>query len=160
MKIIGKSATGYIAEFNHTEIEKFMNLYYGKMKRLEIGDEVNFGKGFDFHADVVTALAKTREFLYLQDLSEQNRKDANDFLEMVCDNLPDGIDDYLDGWIVYRDKTYHLSEFSNLNNKAHYPNGSPFPIPWNGYISDSYFSGIVIELSEDGEMYRIGTYFS
>lgn len=64
-----------------------------------------------------------------------------------------------DGWIWYRKRVYHISEFMDLNNKFHNPN-HPFPAPWNGYISDSFFSGILIEISEDGEMYRIGTYLS
>lgn len=29
---------------------------------------------------------------------------------------------------------------------------------WDGYHSDSYFSGIVIKLSPDGEQYQVGTY--
>jgi hypothetical protein len=31
---------------------------------------------------------------------------------------------------------------------------------WDGYQSDSYFSGVVIKISPDGEQYKIGTYFS
>ena len=31
---------------------------------------------------------------------------------------------------------------------------------WQGYSSDSYFSGIVVNYSTDGEQYQIGTYIS
>ena len=27
-----------------------------------------------------------------------------------------------------------------------------------GYYSDSYFSGVVVKISRDGERYRVGTY--
>ena len=30
---------------------------------------------------------------------------------------------------------------------------------WDGYSSDSYFFGIVIKLSSDGERYKIGYYY-
>jgi hypothetical protein len=31
---------------------------------------------------------------------------------------------------------------------------------WDGYTSDTFFSGLVIKLSDDGEQYKIGMYFS
>ena len=64
MKIIGKGSGGtYICEVSHTEIEKFLNLYYGKMKHMKPGDDVDLGKGYQFHHDTVAALKKTDEFL-------------------------------------------------------------------------------------------------
>ena len=61
---------------------------------------------------------------------------------------------YEDGFILYKGNWYHLSEFMNIDNN------SPFPKPWHGYSSDGFFSGILIEMSEDGEQYRIGWYCS
>jgi hypothetical protein len=65
-------------------------------------------------------------------------------------------DDEFDGWICLRKKYgrmwFHLSDFMRLDR------GSNIPGKWQGYSSDSYFSGTLIELSSDGEMYRIGTY--
>jgi len=53
----------------------------------------------------------------------------------------------------YRGNVYSLDEFMAI------PNGA-FPTKWHGYHSDSFFSGILIEVSEDGEQYRVGTYIS
>ena len=60
-------------------------------------------------------------------------------------------------WIWYRKRLYHLSDFMDLSNRF-YVTESPFPKPWHGYLSDSFFSGVLIEISDDGEQYRIGTY--
>ena len=68
------------------------------------------------------------------------------------DHLDD--DDKCDGFIHYRNRWYHTSDFMRINE------GSPFESKWHGYSSDSYFSGVLIELSDDGEGYRIGTYLS
>jgi hypothetical protein len=61
-------------------------------------------------------------------------------------------EDVLDGFFRYRGHWYHLDQFM------------PAPIAtiagWDGYASDSYFSGIVIKLSRDGERIKVGTYFS
>lgn len=66
MRILGLSGDGvtkkYICEINHTEIEKFLGLYYDNMKKLNIGDEVNLGKGYDYHRETKAALEKTQEF--------------------------------------------------------------------------------------------------
>ena len=61
-------------------------------------------------------------------------------------------DDTFDGFLCYRRQWYHVSDFMCA------PEG--FPAPWSGYSGDSYFSGVVIELSNDGESYRIGLYLS
>lgn len=58
------------------------------------------------------------------------------------------------GWIVYRKSIYHISDFVTLQR------GGRFEKDWDGYISDSFYSGIFIKLSKDGEQYKIGRYFS
>ncbi|MCK5604605.1 hypothetical protein KAR91_22140 [Candidatus Pacearchaeota archaeon] len=64
MKVIGTGVDGkYICEVSHTEIEKFQNLYFGKVERLSIGDEVDFGAGYDFSSDIQSAFQKTKAFL-------------------------------------------------------------------------------------------------
>jgi len=41
MKIIGTvSNKTYICEVTHTELEKFMNLYYDNLKTLKVGDKL------------------------------------------------------------------------------------------------------------------------
>lgn len=56
-----------------------------------------------------------------------------------------------DGFFCYRGTWYHISQFER----------APEPLaPWDGYHGDSYFSGVVIKLSRDGEDYMVGTYIS
>lgn len=39
MKILGISENGkYIAEITHTEIEQYLDLYYGNLKKLSVGE--------------------------------------------------------------------------------------------------------------------------
>lgn len=64
-------------------------------------------------------------------------------------------DGMLDGFIHYRDWWYHISDFMAVRGLTEPPMSE-----WDGYISDSFFSGVVIKLSRDGESYRIGTYMS
>ncbi|OPY03505.1 MAG: hypothetical protein A4E60_00170 [Syntrophorhabdus sp. PtaB.Bin047] len=56
MKIMGIIEPGrkYLAEVSQDEMEKFMNKYFRNMPRLEVGDTVDLGKGYDF-------LEQTRE---------------------------------------------------------------------------------------------------
>lgn len=69
MKIIGSGKTRgcgdktYIAEIGHEELEKFLNLYYGKMTKLEAGEEVDLGRGYDFAREIKDAVRKTHEFI-------------------------------------------------------------------------------------------------
>ena len=60
-----------------------------------------------------------------------------------------------DGFINYRGRWYHLSEFMRIEDKT-----SPLHVAdWQGYHSDSYSSGTVIKVSPDGERYQIGKFF-
>ena len=70
MKVIGVvpekyGVTDYICQLSHTEIEKFLNLYYGKdrLTALKVGDEVDLSKGYDFYNDSMNAMKKTDEFI-------------------------------------------------------------------------------------------------
>ena len=59
-----------------------------------------------------------------------------------------------DGWINYRGHWYHISDFLRISN------ASDEMSEWHGYSSDSFFSGVLIRLSDDGESYQIATYIS
>lgn len=64
MNIIGVAQDDtYICQISHKEIEKFLNLYYNKLGRIKVGDCVDLGRGYDFHADTINALKKTEEFV-------------------------------------------------------------------------------------------------
>jgi hypothetical protein len=56
-------------------------------------------------------------------------------------------------FLIYRNWAYSLLDFLRVEHNSDLKG-------WHGYSSDTYFSGVVIRLSEDGEQYMIGTYFS
>jgi hypothetical protein len=56
-------------------------------------------------------------------------------------------------FVKRRGHVYCLDEIS-----AAYANGPLAADGWDGVASDSFFSGIVIKLSNDGEQYKIGYY--
>ena len=60
-----------------------------------------------------------------------------------------------DGWIYYRKNWYHESDFMRIDN-----NNPFYSLGWHGYHSDSFFSGVLIQISDDGEGYKIATYIS
>ena len=85
-----------------------------------------------------------REFKYRTEVPPEILEDQFDWLNE---------DDGYDGFIHYRGIWYHVSQYARLS-------GSPIPGDWDGYESDSFFSGTVIKISNDGETYKIGTYLS
>lgn len=68
------------------------------------------------------------------------------------------LEDYEDesyGFILYRKRWYHLSNFMRIDEN------NPFHVlGYDGYLSDSFFSGVLIKLSRDGEAYKIATFIS
>ena len=56
MKVIAKaSESEYLCTVSHAEIEKFMDKYYGNTPRLQVGQEVNLGLGYDFSGRIEQA---------------------------------------------------------------------------------------------------------
>jgi hypothetical protein len=64
-------------------------------------------------------------------------------------------EDNSDGFLCYRGHWYHLSDFMRANGHP----DSAFN-KYDGYASDSYFSGVLIKISKDCEQYQIATYMS
>ena len=54
----------------------------------------------------------------------------------------------------YHKTVYSLDQFMRLEG-AHSFGGN-----WNGYHGDSFFSGVLIELSDCGDAYKVATYYS
>ena len=84
-----------------------------------------------------------RDFVYRSDVPDSVLDDNFDWLD----------DDVSDGFLNYRGVWYHLQEFITP------PDSAPFN-KWQGWIADSYFSGVLIRFSDDHEQYQIATYFS
>jgi hypothetical protein len=60
---------------------------------------------------------------------------------------------------IYKGYTYFLSEFMNIHNKFYEPNPPEWMKEFDGYKNDTYFSGILIKLSDTGEAVKVYTYY-
>ena len=86
-----------------------------------------------------------RDFLSFFDFNEKDQKAIeSNFGYMTREELEEGCYFFkYKGWI------YNLSEFMTTSVDG-----------WDGALSDSYFSGIVIRISSNQESVVCGTYFS
>lgn len=74
--------------------------------------------------------------------------------------------DYLDdaenetGFFKYKNTWYHTSQFIRTAGGGAAGGGAPElqAAGWDGIASDSYSTGVVIKLSDDGEQYKVGFY--
>lgn len=57
-------------------------------------------------------------------------------------------------FVTYKGHVYSLDEFMRLEGE-HHPFGQ-----WDGYASDSFFSGVLVKISDDGEQVKLATYLS
>ncbi len=85
---------------------------------------------------------QSRDFLYWNQIPAKVLADQFDHLKE---------DENFDGFIKYRGNYYHETDFMRAHEAFK---------GWDGYLSDSYFSGIVLRIAQDGESYKIGTYYS
>jgi hypothetical protein len=84
-----------------------------------------------------------RQFQYRHDVPEK-------VLESEFVHLPEAFD----GFFRYRKWWFHVSDFIRIPSEAADLRG------WHGYAPDSFFSGVLIKLSEDGEAFQVGTYLT
>ncbi len=91
-----------------------------------------------------------RNFLYGYELTDKEREEL-DFLDWSDDG-----DAQTQEFIRYRGNIIY-PEFERI---PVFTGERMFPEPWQGYMSDSYFSGLLIRYSEDCEQYQIATYIS
>lgn len=87
-------------------------------------------------------------FLYGYELPESARADFDyiDAAEFDSHNF-----------IRYRGYFYDPAEFMRV--PVAYQGAAEFQ-DWHGYHADSYFSGVLIRISDDGEQYQIATYIA
>ena len=88
---------------------------------------------------------QNRHFLYGDEIPETVLNSDFDYLSE---------DEKIDGFMKYKGRYYHVSEFMVIDKNA------PFPGDWHGYYSDSAFSGVLVSFSRDMETYQIATYIS
>jgi len=86
--------------------------------------------------------------------------------ETVLNSDFDWLDDEekSDGFIKYRGRFYHVSEFSAITpassdispSRGHYDHENSLK-DWHGIYTDSAFSGVLVKFSDDFESYQIAT---
>ena len=59
------------------------------------------------------------------------------------------------GFFTYKGNVHHIDQYLRVLNHSN----SEFS-GWHGYEADSFFSGTVVRLSDDGETVVVGTYIS
>jgi hypothetical protein len=84
-----------------------------------------------------------RPILYYPDLTEEEKAEL-DYIKEDKGQL----------FFRYKGEIYDLGEFSPTNSYF-FSNGNPFG-KWDGYLSDSFFSGIVVKFTMDED---IGMYY-
>jgi hypothetical protein len=86
---------------------------------------------------------KWKDFIYGYQLTTEEKKDYNwmDQEELETSNF-----------FRYRGSVYSIQDFMRIENGPDEFNG------WDGYLSDTFFSGVLIKLSEDGEQYQVALF--
>jgi hypothetical protein len=88
---------------------------------------------------------KWKNFLYGYELTKWEQKDFDHLSQEEIDS---------GAFFRYRKQVYSLEGFMVIM-------GPENPLKsWDGYQSDSYFSGVVLRVSKDGEQYQVGLYLS
>ena len=63
MQVLGVSGRDkYIVEIEHTELEKYLDLYYNNLKPLKVGDVIDLSDGYRYYHNTATALTSTQKF--------------------------------------------------------------------------------------------------
>lgn len=83
-----------------------------------------------------------REFMYRDEVPQSVLDDEFSYHD----------DDVTDGYFRYKGVWYHLDMFMRGD-----PTGDGY---WDGAHGDSFFSGVVIKLSDDGDAFQVGTYIA
>jgi hypothetical protein len=65
----------------------------------------------------------------------------------------------IDGFFRYQGVWYHVSQFQRCFPTSQYDGARAGAFDgWDGYTPDSFFSGVLIRFSDDGESYQVGRY--
>lgn len=85
---------------------------------------------------------KPRQLVYGYQLSDKQKQDFY---------YIDDIDSH--DFVIYKNNVYDLSEFMRIENNDSLKG-------WDGYSSDSYFSGTLVKYADDMESVIMGWYYS
>lgn len=78
----------------------------------------------------------------------------NEVPEKVLEAHFSHLEEAYDGFFCYRRRWYHVSDFMSVRETLLNSLG------FDGVLSDSFFSGVLLKLSSDGEEYQAATFFS
>lgn len=88
MKVIAKaSESKYLCEVSHDELEKFMGKYYGKLEKLNVGQELHLGLGYDFATRIEHACKQMRESMKAFD---EAKKVMTSYAVAIANNRTEG----------------------------------------------------------------------
>jgi hypothetical protein len=87
---------------------------------------------------------RSKPFAYGHDVPKSVLENQFDYLDK---------DEMADGFLKYNGRWYHTEDFMLTD-------GLMRELGWLGVASDSYFSGVLIAMCDDGEEYIVGTYTS
>ena len=82
-----------------------------------------------------------RDLLYFWELSEAHRAEARETYDYTD---PEELQ-----YIVYRGVLYSLDDFMNAHNTFYCPNLPAWMRSWDGYLTDSFFSGVLLKHDDD-----------
>jgi len=99
-----------------------------------------------------------RELKYLFELDAKDQETVKDQYDWMDEEELDCAQ-----FIKYRGCWYGLCDFMNVHNKFWNPNPPAWLKRWDGYLSDTFFSGVVIRYVKDDwieDLVQIGTFIS
>lgn len=97
-------------------------------------------------APVIVSNNQFRPVIHGYDLTD---KEALDF--DYCEDIDSEM------FVKYKGIIYHLSDILHINKDACLPLGFN---QWDGYVSETFFSGVLFCLSDDCELVKCGRYYS
>lgn len=94
----------------------------------------------------ITTDNKWKQFKYGYEVPDNVLKENFDWMED---------DEKTDGFFKYRNDWYHISEFMRFDKSKDEGLGA-----WQAYSSDSAFSAVLLQISNDGEEYKVATFIT
>tara|TARA_R100000951_G_scaffold115686_1_gene124597 strand:- start:948 stop:1250 length:303 start_codon:yes stop_codon:yes gene_type:complete len=94
----------------------------------------------------ITTNNQFRPILHWSDLTETEQKEYKDAYDDVQES----------SFFRYSDWTYDLNDFLRVNDSLHGKGQQHDLYGWDGYKNDSFFSSVVIKLSDCGDSVCVG----
>ena len=102
---------------------------------------------------------QSRQIYYFYELPEKFQKIAKKDFDWI--NNSDTVTWDESQFFIYKNDLYCLSDFMNIHNTFYNPNPPQWIKNFDGYESNSYFSGILVKYDNDDNDYiKVYTYIS